>query len=109
MSTTSSLRVAVRYATSRAPLLLNYNPQLTFEDEAARPSQANRAARLCHAAGRFLLTLEAGEALDPDAAHTERRYFTRRGPVDRRACSSRTSSTQSQRCRRRRSGAKQCG
>ena len=68
------------YLRDRAPRLLNYNPQLTFEDEAARPSQANRAARLCHAAGRFLLTLEAGEALDPDAAHTERRYFTRRGP-----------------------------
>jgi len=57
------------YLSDRSPLLLNFNPQLTFQDEPARPSQTNRAARLCHSAGLFLKTLEAG-VLEPDIFHT---------------------------------------
>lgn len=57
------------YLRDRSPLLLNFNPQLTFQDEPSAPSQTNRAARLCHSAGLFLKTLEAG-VLEPDIFHT---------------------------------------
>ena len=57
---------------NQAPLLLNYNPQLTFKDEegAGRGTQLGRAARLIHGATTFMRTLEAG-ALEPDLFHTE--------------------------------------
>lgn len=57
------------YLRDRSPLLLNFNPQLTFQDEQAPTSQTNRAARLCHSAGLFLKTLEKG-VLEPDIFHT---------------------------------------
>jgi carnitine O-palmitoyltransferase 2 len=57
------------YLRDRSPLLLNFNPQLTFQDEKSPPSQTNRAARLCRSAGLFLKTLEAG-VLEPDIFHT---------------------------------------
>lgn len=59
------------YLRDRRPLLLNYNPQLTFVDEegAGRQTQAGRAARLVHGATTFLRTLESG-ALEPDVFHT---------------------------------------
>ncbi|KAL3913718.1 MAG: hypothetical protein SGPRY_007883 [Prymnesium sp.] len=71
------------YLTDRRPLLLNYNPQLTFRDEEGEgrvggggspptspPSQPRRAARLAHAAMAFLRALESGQ-LEPDVFHTK--------------------------------------
>ena len=70
------------YLRDRAPLLLNYNPQLTFRDEhmtidatgvhydeSKRPSQVARTARLLHASMTFMRTLESG-VLEPDIFHT---------------------------------------
>lgn len=60
------------YLTSRAPLPLNLNPQLTWRDD-ARPgmqAQAARAANLAHAAARFHLTLAAG-VLEPEVFHVK--------------------------------------
>ena len=59
------------YLCDRAPLLLNYNPALCFnDDEGAAGSQVGRAARLVHASMTFLRTLETGN-LEPDIFHTE--------------------------------------
>ena len=66
------------YLSDRAPLLLNYNPQLTFRDEDASgpgglglgpQTQVDRAARLIHASMTFMRTLESGN-LEPDVFHT---------------------------------------
>jgi len=59
------------YLKDRSPLLLNYNPQLTFKDEPGegRSSQAGRGARLLHAAAKFLRTYEEN-VLEPDIFHT---------------------------------------
>ena len=67
------------YLSDRAPLLLNYNPQLTFRDEDSSgpgglglgpQTQVDRAARLIHASMTFMRTLESGK-LEPDVFHTD--------------------------------------
>ena len=62
------------YLRDSRPLLLNHNPQLTFNDEDARSIagdlvQSDRAARMVHGAMTFARTLEA-DLLEPDVFHT---------------------------------------
>jgi len=60
------------YLESRAPLPLNYNPQLTFKDETnpSKNEQAIRTANLVASSLRFYRTL-LDEKLKPDIFHTE--------------------------------------
>ena len=60
------------YLESRDPLPLNYNPQLTFNDEkiASKNDQALRTANLLVSSARFYRTL-LDEKLEPDLFHTQ--------------------------------------
>mmetsp|Transcript_10075 Transcript_10075/g.12103 ORF Transcript_10075/g.12103 Transcript_10075/m.12103 type:complete len:652 (-) Transcript_10075:26-1981(-) len=60
------------YLKSRDPLMINVNPQLTFNDapDSSRMDQASRAATLVTSSARFYRTLK-DEKLSPDIFHTK--------------------------------------
>jgi len=60
------------YLRNRDPAPLNLTPQLSWKEDEnpAKNEQAVRAADICHAAGRFYASLQAG-VLVPDVFHTK--------------------------------------
>ena len=57
-----------RYTTSRLPLPINVNPQVTLKDDPLRPTQAARAASLIVASARVMVTLRDGQ-YPPEVFH----------------------------------------
>lgn len=60
------------YLRDRAPLLLNYNPQLTFQDETGAPSQA-RATILYHRSYYYTITTKTTTRISPFRTRQARR------------------------------------
>ena len=58
------------YLSARSPLLLNWNPALTFVEDQRKPSQTKRAAALIYSAVVFYRTMRDGK-LKPDLFETK--------------------------------------